>query len=237
MGGRLVNVAVVITEGVISRPRDHAVEQVRERLLVRRAGFISPDSLSCHKVRVGTLPASHPVLIMHIDHDLVLGAPGDGLVHPARPPLVTMLDEAELQPGDPPLLVDRKQRVEIAFEVAPVDVEDDPDVVFLRVLDDGREVEVAPRDGAGIGLLVPLVAIPAGVILDELQSVLDREVDTGQPPLGGEGNVADHLSRPDPARIGNLARLVQVQQEIVIVQQLTRPVRRHDHAPRGLQGK
>ena len=93
---------------------------------------------------------------MDVDHELILCAFRDGVVQPAGPLLTTDLNEAELDPGNAPIAIERQELIELLFEGAAVDVEDDTDVALLGVFDDGVKVERTgtalrvERDGGGV---------------------------------------------------------------------------------------
>jgi hypothetical protein len=107
MRGGLVDVAVLLAEGVIGRTAESPTKEIGKSMPIGWPGFIATGSFRCHEVGISALPAGHAVIIMNIDHDLILGALGNRLVHPGGPLLVAVLDESKFEAGDAPFLIDR----------------------------------------------------------------------------------------------------------------------------------
>ena len=63
---------VVVADGIIAGAAEHPGEQDGQRLLVGRRGLVAGDPLLGHQVRIGARVAGRPVLVVHVDHQLVL---------------------------------------------------------------------------------------------------------------------------------------------------------------------
>ena len=202
---------------MVSRPRDHAGEQVGQRLLVRRPRLVTTNAFCRQKVRVSALHARHSVFVVHINDHLVLGALADRVMQPRGPLLRTVLNEAKLYPRDAPVLVNRQQLVELTLKMSAIDVEDHADAVLLGVLQNFLQVEAAAGNRTRIGVFPVLRPIPTGVKLDVFQPVLDGKIHAVDAALSRERHLTNHLAGLDPARVGDLRRRIEVEHQIIIL--------------------
>ena len=159
-------------------------------------------------------------------------------MQPPRPRLRADLDEPVLDAPHAPLAIQRQDFVQLPFQGPAVHIQDNPDAALAGIADHLGQIERARRTLRidvhlpGVGGVRVFVAVPAGVEFDVLQVAAHGEIDARFPAGRRQGHFPDHLARLDPGRVGDRARVVQVQDQIVTFQQLSGTVRDHHHAPR-----
>ena len=242
MRAERVHAVVVVTDGVVRRASDEPREKRHQRLRVATFLFlVAQDAFAGHEVRIGTRVAGRAILIVRVHHEAELAALADALRHPTGPLLRANIDEAELDARNAPVLVNRQHLVNLLFEREVIHIEQHADTLALRVAAYVFHVERAlaalriQMHAARIGLRVVLEAIPAGVELDVLQAALHGEIHARLAARGRQRHLTDDLAGLDPRRVGERARVVQVQDQIVVFQQAAGGLRDHDHAPRSRQ--
>ena len=234
-----VEIAEVVTDRIVGRSRYIAGE--RQDQVVRRVGhlLVAPYAFLCEQVRIGAREAGGAVFVVNVDHQLVFGAFLHSVVHPFRPHLRTDLHEAELDPLDAPFVVKRQDRIELCGQCALVHIDPYADSPAVRITYDFFQVEVVIRIPSRIDIharsirnFFVFMAVPSRVEFDVLQVAFYREVNQLPGPFGRERYFAHHLARLDPPRIFDCTGRVEVQQQVVVFDQLSRLFGHHYHPPR-----
>lgn len=242
MGAGCLHPSGVVADGVVGRATEEAGEGEDEIVFGVWHFLISADAFLGEEIGVGAAPAGGAVVIVDVDDHFVFGAFLDGFVEPFGPLLGAGVDEAELDAGDAPFLEEGEEVIELFFEGAAVDVEDDSDVVFLSVVDDFLKIKGATGarringDGGGIGVVVSFGAIPAGVDEKVGRVHLFDPVDGGEAGFGVELG-ADGFAGANPRGVGDGAGVVEIGNEVVVCDELAGGVANHDVAPRGGVGR
>ena len=178
---------------------------------------------------------------MNVDHELMFGRFLNGFMQPGGPPLWPHVDEAEFDTLQTPFVIEREQFVRMSLQVAMVDVHEHTDTALAGIADHLVQVQTALRpiridaDPRGVRVGTAVRTVPFPVELDVLEVVLFREVDARLAADRAERDFAQHLAGLDPGGVGKLARVVEIENEIVVLQQLARAVGHHDNPPRRRQ--
>ena len=205
-----------------------------------RKFFVATDTFLGHQVRIGTAETRRAVLIVYVDHQTVLGTFHDCFVHPFSPHLRSYLYETEFQSGYSPGFIQWENLVQLLLQSPLIDVEDYSDAMlfgisyyFFQVQCVAVLVSMRINGYCGcIGGFVIFGTIPTAIEMNVLQVAFHGKVDQCFSSFCGQRHFTHHLSGFNPGSIFDAARRIQVQEDVVMFQYLSRFVGTHDYSPR-----
>ena len=214
--------------------------------------LLAHHSFARQQIRIGPAQPVRLVGAMEIDHQVVRSRGLYNVAIKAHHPLVVAVHKVDLHAGDAPLFKERKGLVHVFVHGTPVRPEPDLDLLFFRVAQQLRHVDLWSNLGnVGQGRVIvwtrAVCLRPARVNEHVLESgcrgkvnivLHGRRVHAGFEAHAGRGfarpPVPRRFARLDPRRVRNLRWRIQVENHVGL-DQLARLVANHHDAPRAVE--
>ena len=206
-------------------------------MLCIRHFLIATDALLRHEIRISAAPSRRTILIVNIHHDVMVGTLPHGLMQPSSPLLRTDLHEAKLDAADAPLLIEWQYLVEFLIECTLVDIHPHSDTLALGIGTKLWHINITTLQHLqGRGRHLHLWSIPSGIEFDILQTSIHAEVNSSQTGLHIQATYTECLTRLYPRSIGDLARSIEVEHQLLVVDEVDSLLSHHDESPRHIIG-
>ena len=233
----VLNPAIEVAWGVVGWSAEETGEGKHGVVLGIRHLLVAAYALLCHKVGICAAPTSRTILVVDVYHDVVIGTLANGIVQPCGPLLRTYLNKAKLDAADTPLVIERKYAVKILIQSTLIDIHPYADALALGILAELWHIKIAVvcnfkcrRTHLHLG------TIPSGIKLDVLQATVDTEVDCLHSRLHIQTAHTKSLAGTNPVGVRYLARGIEVEHHLLVVDKVDRLIAHHDVSPRHVVG-
>ena len=156
-----------------------------------------------------------------------------GIVKPSGPLLRTYLHKAKLDATDAPLLIERQKLVKLLIQGSLVDIYPHTDALALGILAELWHIYVASfQYFQGRRRHLHLRTIPACIKLNILKTSIHTEVNTLHASLHIQATYTESLAWLNPRGILYLARGIEIEHHLLVIDQVDSLLTHHDESPR-----